>query len=123
MLRPVPEEAGGYRAEFTPAIPGRYKFFTLLDATAVVEFDVVQPRLEQADAAMNLPLLEATASAAGGKLLREENLHELPALLEDKSGSVTSLKRLELAYSPVLLALILLFACAEWLFRRLNRLK
>ena len=123
MLRPVPEEAGGYRTEFSPAVAGRYKFFTLLDPAAVVEFDVVEPRLEQADAAMNLPLLEATAAAGGGRLLREENLYELPKLLEEKSGSVTSLKRLELAYSPILLSLILLFACAEWLVRRLNRLK
>ena len=123
MLRPVPDEAGGYRAEFTPAVPGRYTFATLLDPAAVVEFDVVEPRLEQADAAMNLPLLEASAAAAGGRLLREENLFELPKLLEEKSGSVTSLKRLELAYSPVLLSLLLLLACAEWLVRRLNRLK
>ena len=123
MLRPVPEEAGGYRAEFSPAVAGRYKFFTLLDPDAVVEFDVVEPRLEQSDAAMNLALLEATASAGGGRLFREETLHELPQQLEDKSGQVTSLKRLELAYSPILLALLILFACAEWLVRRLNRLK
>ncbi|MDF3056309.1 MAG: putative rane protein [Rariglobus sp.] len=123
MLRPVPEEAGGYRAEFSPAVPGHYKFFTLLDPSAVVEFDVVEPRLEQADAAMNLALLDATASAAGSRLLREENLFELPKLLETKGGSVTSLKRLELAYSPILLSLLILFACAEWLVRRLNRLK
>jgi hypothetical protein len=123
MLRPVPEEAGGYRAEFSPAVPGHYKFSTLLDATAVVEFDVVEPRLEQADAAMNLALLEATASAAGGRLLREETLFELPKLLEAKGGSVSSIKRFELTYSPVLLSLLILFACAEWLVRRLNRLK
>lgn len=123
LLRPVPEEAGGYRAEFSPAVPGHYSFFTLLDPEAVVEFDVVEPRLEQSDAAMNLALLEATASAGGGRLFREENLFELPQQLEEKGGSVTSLKRLELAYSPILLALLILFACAEWLVRRLNRLK
>lgn len=123
MLRPVPEEAGGYRAEFTPASPGRYKFSTLLDPTAVVEFDVVAPRLEQADAAMNLPLLEASAAAAGTSVIREENLDAFPALLEQKGGNVTSLKRLELAYSPVLLGLLILLASAEWLVRRLNRLK
>lgn len=123
MLRPVPDEAGGYRSELTPAVPGHYKFFTLLDPAAVVEFDVTAPRLEQSDAAMNLPLLEASAAAAGTKLFREENLHALPALLEQKGGSVTSLKRLELAYSPVLLGLLLLLASAEWLVRRLNRLK
>jgi hypothetical protein len=123
MLRPVPDEAGGYRAEFTPAVPGRYAFSTLLDPSAVVEFDVVEPRLEQSDAAMNLALLEASSSAAGTSLFREENLNELPALIEQKGGNVTSLKRLELAYSPVLLALLLLLASAEWLVRRLNRLK
>jgi hypothetical protein len=123
MLRPVPEEAGGYRAEFSPAVAGHYKFFTLLDPDAVVEFDVVEPRLEQAEAAMNLSLLEATANAAGGYLLREEQLHTLPKLIEEKGGSVTSLKRLELAYSPILLSLLILLACAEWLVRRLNRLK
>lgn len=123
MLRPVPDEAGGYRAEFSPTVPGHYKFFTLLDSSAVVEFDVVEPRLEQADAAMNLSLLEATAAAGGGHLLREENLFELPNLLESKGGTVSSLKRFELTYSPVLLSLLILFACAEWLVRRLNRLK
>jgi hypothetical protein len=104
-------------------VAGRYTFSTLLDPTAIVEFDVVEPRLEQSDAAMNLALLDASAAAAGTPLFREENLHELPALIEQKGGNVTSLKRLELAYSPVLLALILLLACAEWLVRRLNRLK
>ncbi len=123
QLRPVPDEIGAYRAEFTPAQPGRYRFFTLLDPSAPVEFDVVEPRLEQADAALNLALLEATAAAGGGRVFREEDLFELPRLIEQKSGSVTSFRRLELAYSPVLLGLILLLACAEWLVRRLNRLK
>ena len=123
MLRPVPDEAGGYRAEFSPAVAGRYAFSTLLDPSAVVEFDVIEPRLEQADAAMNLALLDATATAGGGRLFREENLFELPKHVEQKGGSVTSFKRLELAYSPILLALLLLFASAEWLVRRLNRLK
>lgn len=122
-LRPVPDEAGGYRAEFAPSAPGHYQFFTLFDPTAKVEFDVVAPRLEQADAAMNLGVLKAMADAAGGRVLREENLHELPRLLDDRSGRITSLKRIELAYSPVLLALLLFLACAEWLVRRLNRLK
>lgn len=122
-LRPVPDEAGGYRAEFAPSVPGQYRFYTLIDPTAVVEFNVTAPRLEQADAAMNLALLTAMADAADGRVLREENLGEFPRLLEDKGGRITSLKRLELSHSPVLLALLVLLACAEWLVRRLNRLK
>lgn len=122
-LRPVPGEPGAYRAEFTPAVAGRYQFSTPLDPEAVVPFDVVAPRLEQSDAAMNLALLQASASAAGTELLREENLHTFPGLLEDRGGNVSSIKRLELAYSPVLLALIIFLACSEWLLRRLNRLK
>ena len=122
-LRPVPDEPGSYRAEFSPVLAGRYRFFTRLDRDAVVEFDVVEPQLEQSDAAMNLPLLEATAAAAGGRVFREDDLAELPALLEGRTSQVSSLKRLELAYSPVLLGWLLLCACCEWFVRRLNRLK
>lgn len=122
-LRPVPDEAGGYRVEFTPAVAGRYRFLTPIDPTAAVEFEVVAPRLEQADAAMNLALLESMAAAADGRFLREEDLHRLPEMISGSGGQVTSLKRLELAYSPVLLGLLVLLACAEWLVRRLNRLK
>lgn len=122
-LRPVPDEAGGYRVEFTPGVAGKYRFHTLLDATAAVEFEVAAPKLEQSDAAMNLPLLTSMAEVSGGRVLREENLDTLPALIADKGGHVTSLKRLELAHSPVLLGLLVLLACAEWLVRRLNRLK
>lgn len=122
-LRPVPDEAGGYRVEFTPAVAGQYRFLTPIDPTAAVEFEVVAPRLEQADASMNLGLLEAMAAAADGRVLREEDLHELPDLIASSGGKVSSLKRLELAHSPVLLGLLVLLACAEWLLRRLNRLK
>ncbi|MFH1498168.1 MAG: hypothetical protein ABII82_10120 [Verrucomicrobiota bacterium] len=122
-LRPVPDEAGGYRVEFTPAVAGQYRFLTPIDPTAAVEFEVIAPQLEQADAAMNLGLLDAMAQAADGRLLREEDLAGLPELIASSGGKITSLKRLELAYSPVLLGLLILFACAEWLVRRLNRLK
>ncbi len=122
-LRPVPDEAGGYRVEFTPAVAGKYRFLTPIDPTAAVEFEVTAPHLEQADAAMNLGLLETMAQTADGRVLREENLAGLPDLISASGGTITSLKRLELAYSPVLLGLLIFFACAEWLVRRLNRLK
>ena len=66
---------------------------------------------------------DISAAAAGGRVFREEDLAELPALLEGRTSQVSSLKRLELAYSPVLLGWLLLCACAEWLVRRLHRLK
>lgn len=122
-LRPVPDDPGAYRAEFTPALAGQYRFLTQLDPAAAVEFTVTEPRLEQTDAALHLRTLEGMASASEGRVFREENLRELPDLIRGNAGQVTSLRRLELAESPVLLSLLLLLACAEWLVRRMARLK
>ncbi|MBC8039743.1 MAG: VWA domain-containing protein [Opitutaceae bacterium] len=122
-LVPVAQEPGSYRFEFTPTRAGKYSLVTPLDPTAPVEVEVGDARLEQTETALNLDNLNAMAKAAGGKLYREENLHTLADNLKENAGKVSSIRRLNLYASPVLMGLIFLLLGLEWIIRRLSRLK
>jgi len=122
-LSPVPQEPGSYRLEFTPTRAGQYALTTALDPKSPVEFQIEEARLEQTETALNLDMLEAMAKASGGELFREEDLHRLPERLKETSGKVTSIRRLELFASPVLMGILFLLLGAEWIVRRLSRLK
>ena len=119
----VPDQAGGYQAEFTPRKAGQYRFSTLMDPKAVLKFNVVPPKLEQAETAMDASLLQSMADASGGKFLREEDLNDLPKLVSSRSATVPTFRKRELFYSPWWMAVLVLLACTEWLLRRLWQLK
>ncbi|MGH8048263.1 MAG: hypothetical protein ACREKL_13555 [Chthoniobacterales bacterium] len=119
----VPDQQGNYQAEFTPRAAGEYRFSTLMDPKAILKFNVVPPKLEQAETAMDASLLQAMADASGGKFLREENLNELPKLVSSRSATVPTFKKRELFYSPWWMVVLVGLAAAEWLFRRLWQLK
>lgn len=113
----------GFRAEFEAKIPGSYTFSTSRDPETVLHFEVVEPRLEQVQTALNERLLRAMAETTGGRFLREENLHELPELVREKSAMVSTFQRKELFYSPWWLVALIGLVSAEWFTRRISQLK
>ena len=89
----------------------------------MLKWQVDQPHVEMSDIAMNEKLLRAMASAAGGHFLREEDLNSLPDLMMSQTAGTVTFKKIPLAFAPILLALIILIGCAEWLWRRKLELK
>lgn len=114
---------GGFRAEFEAKTPGDYAFSTTRDAETVLQFSVVEPRLERVQTALNERLLRAMAESTGGRFLREENLHELPKLIWEKSATVSSFKKKELYHSHWWLVVLITLVAAEWFIRRISQLK
>jgi hypothetical protein len=119
----VSDQPGEYRGEITAQAAGRYVFSTLQDPEAVVKFEVIEPKIEQMETALNERLLRTMAEAANGKFLREEDLAGLPALVASQSATVATFKKISLYHSPWWMALLFLALFAEWLLRRLKHLK
>jgi hypothetical protein len=122
-LQPVPDKPGEYASQFISKVPGSYSYSVERDPGVVLKFDVADLKVEMADTAMNEKLLQAMASTAGGRFLREENLSELPSLISSKSSGVVTFKKIDIMFSPYLLALMILAACLEWFWRRHRELK
>jgi hypothetical protein len=122
-LQALAGQPGEYRAEMTPSEAGSYSYSTARDPKVVLKWEVDQPHVEMSDIAMNEKLLRAMAAAAGGHFLREEDLNGLPDLMASQSSGAVTFKKIPLAFAPILLALIILVACAEWLWRRKLELK
>jgi hypothetical protein len=118
-----PNQPGEYQAEYTALKPGQYSYSTLADAKASVKFEVLEPRFEQAETAMNEDLLQGMAKTSGGRFFREETLHELPAIVEAQSTTIPTFRKIELYFSPWWLVLLFFLASLEWLLRRLWQLK
>jgi hypothetical protein len=114
---------GGFRAEFEAEAPGDYAFSTNRDPETVLQFSVVEPRLERIQTALNERLLRAMAESTGGRFLREENLHELSKLIREKSATVSSFKKKELYHSNWWLVCLIALVAAEWFIRRISQLK
>ena len=119
----VPDQKGSYQVEFTARKAGEYRFSTLMEPAAVLKFNVIPPKLEQAETAMDASLLQAMADASGGKFVREENLNDLPKLVSSRSATVPTFKKRELFYSPWWMVALVVIVALEWLFRRLWQLK
>jgi len=116
-------EKNSFHGEFTPKEPGCYSFHTLRDPTGVLKFDVIDNNLERMQTALDDRLLQGMAAAAGGRFLREEDLHHLPDWISATTTRVATYRKLELYDSPWVLAGLLALLFAEWLMRRLTRLK
>ncbi|MBC8127918.1 MAG: VWA domain-containing protein [Gloeobacteraceae cyanobacterium ES-bin-144] len=116
-------EKNNFRSEFVARLAGNYRYTTTHDSEAVVQFEVIDPRLEQSQSALDEKLLKSMAEASGGRFFREENLAELPAMIAAKTATVASTTKLELFYSGWLLAALISFLSLEWMVRRLTQLK
>lgn len=119
----VPDQTGFYRGEFTAKTPGRYSYSTLDDPEAVVKFEVVEPKIEQMETAMNARVLGAMAEAARGKFLREEDLDALPDQLAEQSATVASFRKLDIFHSWWWMGFLCLLLFSEWFLRRVKQLK
>ena len=122
-LEAVADQPGEFRAEPVVQAAGSYSYTTVRDPSVVVKFTVADPKVEMADIAMNDKLLRAMASASGGSFVREEDLNGLPELIKSKSANSVEFKKIPLAFAPLVLALMILCGCAEWLWRRKLELK
>ena len=122
-LEAVPDRPGEYQGKMTATSAGSYSFSTVRDPKAVLKFEVTDPKIELSDIAMNEKLLRAMAATSDGQFFREEDLNSLPDQVAAKSTGSVTFKKIPLVFSPWLLALIILVACAEWLWRRKLELK
>lgn len=112
-----------YRGEFIPKEPGHYTFNTVRDKEGVLTFEVEENNLEDTRTALDDRLLKAMATAAGGKFVREEDLAKLPEWISATTSRVATYRKLELYHSGWVMAGLMMLWFAEWLLRRLSRLK
>ena len=122
-LQAIADRPGEYRAQMPADVAGSYSYSLARDPSVVVKWQVEQPHIEMADIAMNDKLLRAMAGASGGRFLREEDLNSLPGLVAGQSSNSVSFQKIPLAFAPILLVLMILTACVEWLWRRKVELK
>lgn len=119
----VGDQPGEYRGQFTADVPGTYSYSTLDDPGAAVKFEVIEPKVEQMETALNERTLRAMADVAKGQFLREEDLEKLPDLVSEQSATVATFRKIDLFYSTWWLTALLLVLFLEWLLRRLMQLK
>ena len=122
-LRPIPEQAGLYRAEFVAPTTGNYQFWVEQDPNTFADFNVTEPKFELGETAMNEPLLKEIASTTGGAFFREEDLYKLPETISLKTERVRSPLEVELWSSPFYFLLLLGMVTAEWILRKMSYLK
>ncbi len=122
-LRAVPEQPGMYRAEFTASQTGLHRFKVEGDAESAVEFEVKEPRVELAETAMNLPVLQEMARLSGGQFFREESLAELPDVLQANDERIQTIVDADVWASPFIFVLLLGLAASEWILRKRWELK
>jgi hypothetical protein len=122
-LRPLPEQAGLYRAEFIANAPGSYEFYIEPDPNTRLDFNVSEPKFELGETAMNESLLRELTAMSGGTFFREEDLHKLPDTIRQRTERVRSPLEVELWSSPFYFLLMLAVVTAEWVLRKLSYLK
>lgn len=122
-LNLVAMEKNSFHADFIAKQPGSYTFHTVRDPGGVLKFQVADNNLEVTQTALDDRLLKAMAAAAGGRFLREEDLQNLPEWISATTTRVATYRKIELYYSTWILSGLLFLLFAEWLMRRLTRLK
>jgi hypothetical protein len=122
-LRPIPEQAGLYRGEFIAPAAGAYQFFVERDPNAPLDFNVTEPKFEFGETAMNESLLRELAATTGGAFFREEDLHKLPEVIQQKTERVRSPLEVELWASPLYFLLLIGVVTVEWVLRKMSYLK
>ena len=122
-LRPVPDQPGMYRGEFTAPAPGEYGFALERDEKVVLDLSIADPKLELGETAMNEALLRQMASTSGGAFFREEDLYKLPDAIRLKTESVKSTLDVEIWSSPAYFLVLLGLVTSEWILRKTMQLK
>jgi hypothetical protein len=86
-------------------------------------FAVREFNLEKTRTAMNESLLREMAAQTGGAFFREENLHELPAAIPDRTRETVVRMERELWSSWIYFLLLLIVITIEWVIRKMSYLK
>jgi len=63
------------------------------------------------------------AKVSGGRFFREEDLHELPEVVRQRSERVRSGLEVELWSSPLYFLAMLGVVTAEWILRKMSQMK
>ncbi|MGC8828362.1 MAG: hypothetical protein ACP5TE_01135 [Verrucomicrobiia bacterium] len=122
-LRLVQDQPGVYRAEFIAPSVGQYSFFIQNEKDVQLEFNVMEPRFEYGETALNESLLRRLAQISGGEFLREEDIHRLPQIIQSKTKKVNTNLELQFWSSPLYFILLLSILTAEWILRKKSLLK
>jgi hypothetical protein len=122
-LRPLPEQPGMYRGEFTAPVAGAYQFSVDRDDKTKLPFAVTEPKLELGETAMNEVALREMASASGGAFFHEEDLIKLPDSVAKKAEKIESTVDVDLWSSPIYFLTLMAIITAEWILRKLSHLK
>ncbi|MDP0496435.1 MAG: hypothetical protein Q7Q73_09530 [Verrucomicrobiota bacterium JB024] len=121
-LTSQPGRPGTFEVQIPALVPGRYSVRTEEDPDAAVTFTVNVANLELRDPTINLSGL-AQLTRDSGKLMREEDLAQLPGLIGETLPRTREVRSYEPAFNPFIYALLLLLPAAEWVIRRLHNLK
>jgi uncharacterized membrane protein len=110
----IPDQAGTMRVRITdPALAS----LRLED-----EMDVFRPDDELRRPETDHPLLASLAAQTGGRVLRPNELDELPASLPNRSVTTVSIISERIWNTPLAFGLVLLLLTLEWVGRKLVRL-
>jgi hypothetical protein len=122
-LKPLPDQPGMYRGEFTAREPGEYQFALERDEKITLPITIADAKLELGDTAMNEPQLRQIAQISGGQFFREEDLFKLPEIIRKKTETVKSTLDVEVWSSPLYFITLLVVVTSEWLLRKAMQLK
>jgi hypothetical protein len=135
-LQASPGKPGYYEGEVIVTTPGVYTFATESDPSSPLDFRVTEPKFEFGDTALNIALLKKMAETSGGAFYREEDLYRMlepaeapgandnskpenvPGGLGGSTIKVPSPQEVEMAFSPLYYAIMILVATAEWILRK-----
>lgn len=122
-LQAVPGQTGLYRAEFSAGPEGDYRLGLAGDDEAGIDLAVRDENPELRRAGMNETLLRDLAKRTGGAFLTLDELAGLPAMITNRTTTMTKLAEVPVWASPLVLGLLLLVLTSEWILRKLSELK
>jgi uncharacterized membrane protein len=123
-MRPVPNNAGSFQAEWTAEKPGSY----LAEVTAargseelgrdVLTFERTDGVAENFHTEQNRELLEKLSSQTGGRYWKADELGRLPSEISYSEAGISVRDTKELWNMPIVFLLLLGLMAGEWLMRR-----
>lgn len=123
-MRPVPNNAGSFQAEWTAEKPGSY----VAEVTAargneelgrdVLTFERTDGVAENFHTEQNRELLEKLSSQTGGRYWKAEELERLPSEISYSEAGISVRDTKELWNMPIVFLLLLGLMAGEWLLRR-----
>jgi hypothetical protein len=125
VLKSVPRQPGEYRATLPNDVPGRHEIRIPagdgVEASSLPFRVELPPRHELLQVGLADEALASLASASGGRLYREEQLHTLAASVPTAAHPFTERREVVL-WGPLALALFVLLITAEWVVRKFSNL-